>query len=249
MIEKQGGSGLDESVSLSKKITEKSINIFKHRNTGPTFNIIVNNHRNSGIGKNKKKVSLQSLKLHRNNYLLNRKKNSINSNIKNIKSDVEKRSNSFTESGLFLKQFYSLMNNTKFIKNKHQILKEIQNKISKQNYSLKRNNSLKDLQVEFKLKNESPFNQHNVQNGKKSEEESASKISASKISTSKISVSKISANNIYVIKNYSLKNDEEEENFNKDNGGEILQEYYCDKSSVNFVKTDDSVLNKLNKDY
>ena len=249
MIEKQGGSGQDESVSLSKKITEKSINIFKHRNTGPTFNIIVNNHRNSGIGKNKKKVSLQSLKLHRNNYLLNRKKNSINSNIKNIKSDVEKRSNSFTESGLFLKQFYSLMNNTKFIKNKHQILKEIQNKISKQNYSLKRNNSLKDLQVEFKLKNESPFNQHNVQNGKKSEEESASKISASKISTSKISVSKISANNIYVIKNCSLKNDEEEENFNKDNGGEILQEYYCDKSSVNFVKTDDSVLNKLNKDY
>ena len=244
MIDKQGGIGADESVSLSKKITEKSINIFKHRNTGPTYNIIVNNNRNNGLGQSKKKVSLQSLKLHRNNYLLNRKKNSINSNIKNIKSDIEKRSNSFTESGLFLKQFYSLMNNTKFIKNKHQILKEIQNKISKQNYSLKRNNSLKDLQIEFKLKNESPFIQHNFQNGKKSEEESASKISASKIS-----VSKISANNIYVIKNYSLKNDDEDEKFNKDNGGEIMQEYYCDKSSINFIKTDDSVLNKLNKDY
>lgn len=234
MIDKQGGIGADESVSLSKKITEKSINIFKHRNTGPTYNIIVNNNRNNGLGQSKKKVSLQSLKLHRNNYLLNRKKNSINSNIKNIKSDIEKRSNSFTESGLFLKQFYSLMNNTKFIKNKHQILKEIQNKISKQNYSLKRNNSLKDLQIEFKLKNESPFIQHNFQNGKKSEEESASKISA---------------NNIYVIKNYSLKNDDEDEKFNKDNGGEIMQEYYCDKSSINFIKTDDSVLNKLNKDY
>ena len=244
MIDKQGGIGADESVSLSKKITEKSINIFKHRNTGPTYNIIVNNNRNNGLGQSKKKVSLQSLKLHRNNYLLNRKKNSINSNIKNIKSDIEKRSNSFTESGLFLKQFYSLMNNTKFIKNKHQILKEIQNKISKQNYSLKRNNSLKDLQIEFKLKNESPFIQHNFQNGKKSEEESASKISESKIS-----VSKISANNIYVIKNYSLKNDDEDEKFNKDNGGEIMQEYYCDKSSINFIKTDDSVLNKLNKDY
>lgn len=244
MIDKQGGIGADESVSLSKKITEKSINIFKHRNTGPTYNIIVNNNRNNGLGQSKKKVSLQSLKLHRNNYLLNRKKNSINSNIKNIKSDTEKRSNSFTESGLFLKQFYSLMNNTKFIKNKHQILKEIQNKISKQNYSLKRNNSLKDLQIEFKLKNESPFIQHNFQNGKKSEEESASKISASKIS-----VSKISANNIYLIKNYSLKNDDEDEKFNKDNGGEIMQEYYCDKSSINFIKTDDSVLNKLNKDY
>ena len=244
MIDKQGGIGADESVSLSKKITEKSINIFKHRNTGPTYNIIVNNNRNNGLGQSKKKVSLQSLKLHRNNYLLNRKKNSINSNIKNIKSDIEKRSNSFTESGLFLKQFYSLMNNTKFIKNKHQILKEIQNKISKQNYSLKRNNSLKDLQIEFKLKNESPFIQHNFQNGKKSEEESASKISASKIS-----VSKISANNIYEIKNYSLKNDDEDEKFNKDNGGEIMQEYYCDKSSINFIKTDDSVLNKLNKDY
>ena len=244
MIDKQGGIGADESVSLSKKITEKSINIFKHRNTGPTYNIIVNNNRNNGLGQSKKKVSLQSLKLHRNNYLLNRKKNSINSNIKNIKSDIEKRSNSFTESGLFLKQFYSLMNNTKFIKNKHQILKEIQNKISKQNYSLKRNNSLKDLQIEFKLKNESPFIQHNFQNGKKSEEESASKISESKIS-----VSKISSNNIYVIKNYSLKNDDEDEKFNKDNGGEIMQEYYCDKSSINFIKTDDSVLNKLNKDY
>ena len=244
MIDKQGGIGADESVSLSKKITEKSTNIFKHRNTGPTYNIIVNNNRNNGLGQSKKKVSLQSLKLHRNNYLLNRKKNSINSNIKNIKSDIEKRSNSFTESGLFLKQFYSLMNNTKFIKNKHQILKEIQNKISKQNYSLKRNNSLKDLQIEFKLKNESPFIQRNFQNGKKSEEESASKISASKIS-----VSKISANNIYVIKNYSLKNDDEDEKFNKDNGGEIMQEYYCDKSSINFIKTDDSVLNKLNKDY
>ena len=246
MFEKQGGTGLDESVSLSKKVTEKSINIFKHRNTGPTFNIIVNNNRNSasGIGKITKKVSLQSLKLHRNNHFINRKKNSINSNIKNMKRALEKRSNSFTESGLFLKQFYSLMNSTKFIKNKHQILKEIQNKISKQNFSLKRNNSLKDFQVEFKLKNESPFNQHNLQNGKKTEEESLSKISASKIS-----VSKISANNIYVIKNYSLKNDEEDENFNKDNGGEIMQEYYCDKSSVNFIKTDDSVLNKLNKDY
>ena len=244
MIDKQGGTGVDESVSLSKKITEKSINIFKHRNTGPTYNIIVNNNRNNGIDKSKKKVSLQSLKIHRNNYLLSRKKNSINNNKKIMKSDIEKRRNSFTESGLFLKQFYSLMNNTKFIKNKHQILKEIQNKISKQNYSLKRNNSLKDLQVEFKLKNESPFIQHNFQNGKKSEEESASKISASKIS-----VSKISANNIYVIKNYSLKNDDEDEKFNKDNGGEIMQEYYCDKSSINFIKTDDSVLNKLNKDY
>ena len=244
MIEKQGGAGLDESISLSKKITEKQINIFKHRNTGKTYNIIVNNNRNSGIGKNKKKVSLQSLKLHRNNLLLNRKKNSINNSIRIMKSDIEKRSNSFTESGLFLKQFYSLMNNTKFIKNKHQILKEIQNKISKQNYSLKRNNSLKDFQVEFKLKNEGPSNQHILQKRKKSEEESASKISASKIS-----VSKISANNIYVIKNYSLKNEEEDEKFNKDNGGEIMQEYYCDKSSVNFIKTDDSVLNKLNKDY
>ena len=28
MIEKQGGTGLDESSSLSKKLTEKSINIF-----------------------------------------------------------------------------------------------------------------------------------------------------------------------------------------------------------------------------
>ena len=28
-----------------------------------------------------------------------------------------------------------------------------------------------------------------------------------------------------------------------------FKEYYCDKSSINFIKTDDSVLNKLNKDY
>ena len=236
MMDKLGAGG-NESLSLSKKSTEKQINIFRrHRNSiGPTFNIIVNNNKN-----NNKNVTMNSMNYNLRKYYINRKKNSssnTNNSFINInKKNVEKRSNSFTESGLFLKQFYSMMNNSKFLKNKHQILKEIQNKISKENHSLKRNNSLKDLQLELKLKNENPFNRQNFENGKTKNEESESKISSHNMDFIKKIFPKIN-------KNSEISINEE------DNGGEILHEYYYDKSSVNFIKTDDSVLNKLNKDF
>ena len=151
-------------------------------------------------------------------------------------SKKKERSNSFTESGLFLKQFYSMMNNTKFFKNKHQLLKEIQKKIS----SIKRNNSLKDLQSELKLKNNSPFYKSNVQNGKQNIEEKTKNPNSNE--------SKVSEHNIHIIKNSSTILQEEYENSinNKDNGGEIIHEYYGDKSSMNLFQKSDSIFKKLN---
>ena len=68
------------------------------------------------------------------------KKKSFNGSI------FSKRSNSFTESGLYLNQFYSWLYFSKMtLKNKYQILKGIQYKISKDWTAFKRNNSLKSL--------------------------------------------------------------------------------------------------------
>ena len=37
---------------------------------------------------------------------------------------------------------------------------------------------------------------------------------------------------------------------NKDNGGEVIHEYYGDKSSVNFIpNNDNSIFKKLNSNY
>ena len=67
-------------------------------------------------------------------------------------SIFSKRSNSFTESGLYLNQFYSWLSFSKMtLKNKYQILKEIQYKISKDWILYKRNNSLKCLKVKKKF--------------------------------------------------------------------------------------------------
>jgi hypothetical protein len=211
---------------------------------GPTFNIIVNNNKGKNISKNtkllSKRVSFNSLKDQNNIFFDTRKKsifnNSNNLLMNNKQNDIKKRSYSFTESGLFLRQFYSLMGNSKYIKNKYQILKEIQNKIS----SMKRNNSLKDLQAEFKLKNNSPFYKYSLKNGKGNEEE--------KTNIVKSNESKTSEHNIHIIKN-SLSIDENESSMqnNEDNGGEIMNEYYGDKSSFNFIQDkEDDVFKKLN---
>ena len=148
----------------------------------------------------------------------------------------KERSNSFTESGLFLKQFYSMMNNSKFLKNKHQILKEIQKKIS----SVKRNNSLKDLQSEIKLKNNSPFYKSNIKNGKDKAKEKI------------FNESKTSEHNIQIVKNSSSMAQEENENSinNKNNGGDIIHEYYEDKSSAHLFQNNDSnIFQMLNKKF
>ena len=222
----------DESLNLSKKPTEKR-NIYREKRSSisPAFNIIVNT--NSSKKKNKR----ISLKGQKNNLFNVRRKSVINNAIINKKIEIEKRRNSFTESGLFLKQFYSMMNNSKFLKSKHQILKEIQNKIS----SIKRNNSLKDLQSEIKLKNNSPFAKPNQQNGKDKDE---------KKNNIQLNESKTSDYNMQLIKNSSLILNEEYNNKENVNGGEIMPEYYGDKSSIKFINNDENtIFKKLNKKY
>ena len=130
-----------------------------------------------------------------------------------------------------------MMNNSKFLKSKHQILKEIQNKIS----SVKRNNSLKDLQSEIKLKNNSPFAKPNQQNGKDKDE---------KKNNIQLNESKTSDYNMQLIKNSSLILNEEYNNKENVNGGEIMPEYYGDKSSIKFINNDENtIFKKLNKKY
>jgi hypothetical protein len=252
---KKIGSGIDlfslfdkkeDSLNLSRLPTEKQMNAFRdHRNSiGPTFNIIVNNNKGTKISKNtkllSKRVSFMSLK-DQNNIFFDTRKKSIFNNSNNLltnnkQKDFKKRSYSFTESGLFLRQFYTLMSNSKYFKNKHQILKEIQNKIS----SMKRNNSLKDLQAEFKLKNNSPFYKYSLKNGKGNEEE--------KTNIEKSNENKASEHNIHIIKNsLSIEENEDSMQNNEDNGGEIMNEFYGDKSSFDFIQDkDNDVFKKLN---
>ena len=252
---KKIGSGIDlfslfdkkeDSLNLSRLPTEKQMNVFRdHRNSiGPTFNIIVNNNKGTKISKNtkllSKRVSFMSLK-DQNNIFFDTRKKSIFNNSNNLltnnkQKDFKKRSYSFTESGLFLRQFYTLMSNSKYFKNKHQILKEIQNKIS----SMKRNNSLKDLQAEFKLKNNSPFYKYSLKNGKGNEEE--------KTNIEKSNENKASEHNIHIIKNsLSIEENEDSLQNNEDNGGEIMNEFYGDKSSFNFIQDkENDVFKKLN---
>ena len=239
----------EDSLNLSKRATDRQINALRdHRNSiNPPFNIIVGNNNVKITNKNNKllnrKVSLKSLKDQKNNFFNIRKKSILNNNnnllSNNKEKDIKKRSYSFSESGLFLKQFYNLMSNSKFFKNKYQILKEIQNKIS----SMKRNNSLKDFQADFKLKNNSPFYKYNSQNGKENEED--------KTNFEKSNESKTSEHNIHIIKYSSSmlnENNENSLNENDDKGGEVLHEYYDDKSSFKFIQDKDSnVFKKLNK--
>ena len=199
LMEKQGG-GAEESLNLSKRPTERKINMLRERRSsiGPTFNIIINNNTNNNTPNKKvltKRVSIHSFKGMKKNLLMSRKKSLINNSLNKKKE----RSNSFTESGLFLEQFYSLMNNSKFFKNKHQILKEIQNKIG----SMKRNNSLKDLQSEMKIKISSPFYKANLQNGKNNDEEKLNNIQSNESRTSEHNRDK-SSNNLIISNDNSI---------------------------------------------
>ena len=230
IIEKQDKQ---DKLDISRRQTDKQINIFKgHRNSiGPTFNIIVNNNNNNannnannnnGIMASRK-VSMKSLKNRRvNSIVINNKNtatiapNKINFNKK--KSSImftkanylHKRSNSSTNSGLYLNQFYSLINNNpKFFKSKYQILKEIQNKI-KQSFTKKSNSLIIENKKDIKKEKKVTF--------KKNEKNS--------------NINKI---NSFLEDDQGIAND-------------ILQEFYEDKSSVNFLQNNkNSLFRKLNK--
>ena len=229
IIEKQDKQ---DKLDISRRQTDKQINIFKgHRNSiGPTFNIIVNNNNNSNNNANNnngimasRKVSMKSLKNRRvNSIVINNKNtatitpNKINFNKK--KSSImftkanylHKRSNSSTNSGLYLNQFYSLINNNpKFFKSKYQILKEIQNKI-KQSFTKKSNSLIIENKKDIKKEKKVTF--------KKNEKNS--------------NINKI---NSFLEDDQGIAND-------------ILQEFYEDKSSVNFLQNNkNSLFRKLNK--
>ena len=223
IIEKQDKQ---DKLDISRRQTDKQINIFKgHRNSiGPTFNIIVNNNNNNNNNGliASRKISMKSLKNRRvNSIVFNNKNTNISptkmnynknksSFIVNKNINLQKRSNSSTNSGLYLNQFYSLINNNpKFFKSKYQILKEIQNKI-KQSYTKKS----KSLIIEDKNGNKKEKKIRLIKNDKK--------------------------NNLNKINSFF----EEEQGISKD----ILQEFYEDKSSIDFLQNNKSSLFKnLNK--
>ena len=221
-----------QNQNMSRRPTDKQINIFKgHRNSiGPTFNIIVNNNNNNNEIDNRKisirslknnimnnrKISMNSISKRKNNSILFNNKNTSQKNIKNKnindRSDTTfKRSNSSTTSGLYLNQFYSLINNNpRYYKTKYQILKEIQNEI-KQSYSKKHNSFI----IENKYDNY-------------------------KKEIKKRKAIKISKNTLNLMSSSFYDN---EQNIKKD----ILQEFYEDKSSINFLENNNNTFfGKLN---
>ena len=258
---KKLGSGVDllsildnkkeDSLNLSKKNTDKQIKAYrgKRNSIGPTFNIIVNNNTTYNLNKSNnnifnRRVSLKSSKdIKNNNFNIPKKTNANNNNLfnnNNKQNFFKKRSNSFTESGLFFKQFYTLINNSKFFKNKQQILNEIQEKIS----SMKNNNTLRDLQAEKNLKNNSIFYKYNLKNGKEKVEEGVNNIPSNE--------NKMIGHKMHLIKSYSSISIDDNEKTNKfDNGGDAINEIYGDKSSLNFMQNNDNncVLKKLNQRY
>ena len=173
--------------NISRRQTEKQINIFKgHRNSiGPTFNIIVNNNNSNNnnkeiSNKDNRKVSMRSIKNKRyHSILIGGNKNATpspnkmnyNKNLKNAKnssfnitrsSNLFKRSHSSTMSGLYLNQFYSLINNNpKYFKTKYQIIKEIQNKI-KQSYTKKSNSLIIEQKENKENKEQNKINNLNL---------------------------------------------------------------------------------------
>ena len=225
-----------DMINMSRRQTDKQINIFKgHRNSiGPTFNIIVNNNNNNDKLISKQSKDKNFINNNINNNISNNKNFSPSPNKKNYnyrkkfsnkRSSINssfikrvsllKRSNSSTQSGLYLNQFYSIINNNpKFFKTKYQILKEIQNEIKQ---TASQNN--KSLIVD------------KFQQKKKSAQISKKKIFEFH--------NNYNNNNIYAEdKNDEFKND-------------ILQEYYEDKSSINFVENNDNsnnaIFRKLNE--
>jgi hypothetical protein len=256
---KRLGSGVDllsildnkkeDSLNLSKKTTDKQIRAYrgKRNSIGPTFNIIVNNNTTYNLNRSnnnifKRRVSLKSSKDNKiNNFNIPKKTTVNNSSLfnNNKQNFFKKRSNSFTESGLFFKQFYTLINNSRFFKNKHQILNEIQEKIS----SMKNNNTLRDLQVEKNLRNNSIFYKLNSKVGKENDEERVNNLRSNE--------NKRIGHKILIKSYTSISIDDNEKTNNVDNGGDVINEFYGDKSSLNFMQNNDnnSVLKKLNKRY
>ena len=146
------------SQNTTQKISNNNKN-FKPRKSIPMIfsknneNNSCKNSINAFKNKNKRKsqVSLSNNSIINASKFENERKNVPRPSIRNRflnNKNCSRRSYSFSESFFNLNQLYSWLNHSKLItKNKYQILKQIQNKISKDFGTIKRNNSLKSLKV------------------------------------------------------------------------------------------------------
>ena len=160
------------SQNSTKKISNKNVNL----NARKSIPIIIAKKNENSLSKNtnivfmNKNKRLSQLSSNTNSIIINTSKfendcaNIPHSSMRRSrylkKMNCSRRSHSFSESLQYFNQLYSWLNHSKLnVKNKYQILKQIQYKISKDFIIVKRNNSLKSLKIKemYIIKNSSFF--------------------------------------------------------------------------------------------
>ena len=229
IIEKQDKQ---DKLDISRRQTDKQINIFKgHRNSiGPTFNIIVNNNNNSNNNANNnngimasRKVSMKSLKNRRVNSIVINNKNTATITPNKINFNKKKSSIMFTKANYLHKRSNSSTNSGLYLNQFYSLINN-NPKFFKSKYQI-----LKEIQNKIKQSYTKKSNSLIIENKKDIKKE----------------------------KKVTFKKNEKNSNINKINSfleddqgitNDILQEFYEDKSSVNFLQNNkNSLFRKLNK--
>ena len=219
-------------MDISRRQTDKQINIFKgHRNSiGPTFNIIVNNNNNSNNNANNnngimasRKVSMKSLKNRRVNSIVINNKNTATITPNKINFNKKKSSIMFTKANYLHKRSNSSTNSGLYLNQFYSLINN-NPKFFKSKYQI-----LKEIQNKIKQSYTKKSNSLIIENKKDIKKE----------------------------KKVTFKKNEKNSNINKINSfleddqgitNDILQEFYEDKSSVNFLQNNkNSLFRKLNK--
>ena len=231
IIEKQDKQ---DKLDISRRQTDKQINIFKgHRNSiGPTFNIIVNNNNNNNANNNannnngimaSRKVSMKSLKNRRVNSIVINNKNTATIAPNKINFNKKKSSIMFTKANYLHKRSNSSTNSGLYLNQFYSLINN-NPKFFKSKYQI-----LKEIQNKIKQSYQKKSNSLIIENKKDIKKE----------------------------KKVTFKKNEKNSNINKINSfleddqgiaNDILQEFYEDKSSVNFLQNNkNSLFRKLNK--
>ena len=229
IIEKQDKQ---DKLDISRRQTDKQINIFKgHRNSiGPTFNIIVNNNNNANNNANNnngimasRKVSMKSLKNRRVNSIVINNKNTATITPNKINFNKKKSSIMFTKANYLHKRSNSSTNSGLYLNQFYSLINN-NPKFFKSKYQI-----LKEIQNKIKQSYTKKSNSLIIENKKDIKKE----------------------------KKVTFKKNEKNSNINKINSfleddqgitNDILQEFYEDKSSVNFLQNNkNSLFRKLNK--
>ena len=229
IIEKQDKQ---DKLDISRRQTDKQINIFKgHRNSiGPTFNIIVNNNNNSNNNANNnngimasRKVSMKSLKNRRVNSIVINNKNTATIAPNKINFNKKRSSIMFTKANYLHKRSNSSTNSGLYLNQFYSLINN-NPKFFKSKYQI-----LKEIQNKIKQSYTKKSNSLIIENKKDIKKE----------------------------KKVTFKKNEKNSNINKINSfleddqgitNDILQEFYEDKSSVNFLQNNkNSLFRKLNK--